>query len=158
MDKIFVKIAEMKTGKSPNIIVTMGLGSCVAVSFYDRDSKFGGLLHFLLPENPTNDSNFFKYGDSGISEMIKCFKNNGSLLQNIEAKIVGGSIMFTQLLKSTENAVGPRNVKIAKEILEKHKIRVVSEDTGGDYGRSIEFYLETGEVKVSSYKTGIKII
>ncbi len=158
MDKIFVKIAEMKAGKAPSVIITMGLGSCVAVSLYDRANKFGGLLHFLLPENPSNDSNYFKYGDSGIKEMIKYFRNNGSKLENIEAKIVGGSIMFTQLLKSTENAVGPRNVKIAKEILEKHNIRIVSEDTGGDYGRSVEFYLETGELKVSSYKTGIKII
>jgi len=158
MDKIFVKIAEMKTGKAPSVIITMGLGSCVAVTFYDRKNKTGGLLHFLLPENPTNDSSYFKYGDTGIKEMIRIFRNNGSRIEDIEAKIVGGSVMFTQLLKNTDNAVGPRNVKIAKEILEKSGIRIVGEDTGGDYGRSVEFYLETGELKVSSYKTGIKII
>lgn len=158
MDKIFVKIAEMKISNSPNVIITMGLGSCVAVSLYDKTSKIGGLLHFLLPENPSNDSNLFKYGDSGINEMIKHLKKNGTQLENLEAKIVGGSIMFSQLLKSTENAVGPRNVKIAKEILEKYGIKIVREDTGGDYGRSVEFYLETGELKVSSYKTGIKLI
>ncbi len=158
MNKILVKIAELKVEKAPNVIVTMGLGSCVAVTFYDKVNKIGGLLHFLLPENPSNDSNYFKYGDTGIREMIKYFKNIGTRLEDIDAKIIGGSIMFSQLLKSTDNAVGPRNVKIAKEILERNKIRIVGEDTGGDYGRSVEFYLETGEIKISSYRTGIKII
>ena len=149
MKKLFVKIGEMKFGMAPEILVTMGLGSCVGVAIYDERKKMGALLHFLLPENTKGDSNVFKFGDTGIRETIKVLESRGSVRGMLKAKIVGGALMFAQLLK---------NIEIARKVLEEEGVKLVGEDTGGDYGRSMEFYLDTGDVKVSSYKMGEKTI
>ena len=158
MKKLFVKIGEMKFGRSPDVLATMGLGSCVGVAIYDERKKVGALLHFLLPENVRGDSNLFKFGDTGIRETIRVLEGIGANRGILKAKIVGGALMFAQLLKNPENAIGKRNIEMAKKVLKEEGIKLVSDDTGGDYGRSMEFYLDSGEVKVSSYKMGEKVI
>ena len=158
MKKIFVKIGEMKYGEAPDILVTMGLGSCVGVALYDTRKKRGALLHFLLPEKTRDDDNPFKYGNTGIRETLKFLEDRGSIKSDLEAKIVGGSVMFAQLLKNPDSAIGKRNIEIARKILKQEGVSITGEDVGGDYGRSMEFNLESGEVRVTSYKAGEKVI
>jgi len=158
MKRIFVKIGEMKYGETPDILITMGLGSCVGVAIYDARKKRGALLHFLLPEKNRDDDNPFKYGNTGIRETLKFLVNRGSIKSDLEAKIVGGSVMFAQLLKNSDSAIGKRNIEIARQTLEQEGVSITGEDVGGDYGRSMEFNLESGEVRVTSYKAGEKVI
>jgi len=157
--KKIVRIADMAVGKAPEVISTYGLGSCVAVILYDPDKKQGGVLHFVLPERMRkNTENPLRYGEDGVRILIREMERMGSKKGNLRAKIVGGSTMFASFIKNPEEAIGKRNVRKAREILEKEGIRIVAEDTGGDYGRSLDFYLNDGRVVVKSYARGEKVI
>ena len=44
--------------------------------------------------------------------------------------------------------VGARNVEAVKAVLKKEGIRLLAEDTGLNYGRTIEFYSENGQLLI----------
>ena len=47
-------------------------------------------------------------------------------------------------------AVGQRNVEAVKKVLAELKIRILAEDTGLNFGRTVEFYPETGDYIIKS--------
>ena len=49
-----VGIADYKIIKSPDQIMTVGLGSCCGVVIYDEINKIAGLVHILLSEAKTD--------------------------------------------------------------------------------------------------------
>ncbi len=52
MSKVIkVGMADLNICKSPDIITTIGLGSCIGLTFYDPVSKIGGLVHYMLPDS-----------------------------------------------------------------------------------------------------------
>ena len=48
---IKVGMADYKTGKSPDSLITYGLGSCIGIALFDSISKVGGLSHIMLPDS-----------------------------------------------------------------------------------------------------------
>jgi chemotaxis protein CheD len=40
--------------------------------------------------------------------------------------------------------IGAKNIRVTKEILEQHRIRLIAEDVGGSHGRRITFNLASG--------------
>ena len=96
MGVIYVGIAEMKVAKSPHILTTLGLGSCVGVTIFDPQLQVGGLIHVLLPtRNGDPTENIAKYADSGIPELINQLISMGSRRSSLIAKIAGGANMFS---------------------------------------------------------------
>ena len=55
-------------------------------------------------------------------------------------------------------AVGARNAEATKDWLKKYGIPVISEDTGGNKGRSVEFNLVTFMLTVKTLGMGTKEI
>ena len=155
--KIRVRIAEIAVGISPDVLSTYGLGSCVAVMLYDPVARVGGMDHFLLPKKPSNKEgdNPAKFCDTGIALLIEKLLQMGAEKKRLEAKLVGGSNMFPTL---TNESIGDKNVKAAVGFLKEYAIKIVGTDTGGNWGRSVDFYLSNGKVVVSSYKMGAKEI
>ena len=49
MSEIIVRVADMRVGNADDVLVTIGLGSCVAIVLYDAAAQVGGLAHVLLP-------------------------------------------------------------------------------------------------------------
>ncbi|NUO96137.1 MAG: chemotaxis protein CheD, partial [Gemmatimonadaceae bacterium] len=41
--EIRVKVADYAVARGPQVIATIGLGSCVAIALYDRDTQIGAL-------------------------------------------------------------------------------------------------------------------
>ncbi len=160
-NELAVKIAEYKIAKSPAIITTHGLGSCLAITIYDAELKIGGLAHVMLPEPDLvrNQGNPAKFVSTAIKELITAMENIGSPRNRMVCKLVGGANMFSKLLnaaKTSYSNIGQRNVEQAKMELKKYKIPIVAEDTGADYGRSVEFLTSSGTVIVHSFKAGLK--
>ena len=52
---IKVGMADYKVGRGPDKLLTLGLGSCIGVTLYDKRKKQGGMAHIMLPKNPTPD-------------------------------------------------------------------------------------------------------
>ncbi len=146
---ITVPIADYKVSKSPDILRTI-LGSCVGICLYDPENKIGGLAHIMLPENNDTSSNPKKYADSAIALMIDELRNNGANIEHLVAKIAGGASMFKMPENSFIGSIGINNVQKVKEVLNHYHITVLGEDVYGDYGRTVDFFLETGKLKIKS--------
>jgi chemotaxis protein CheD len=51
--------------------------------------------------------------------------------------------------------IGERNVVAVKKVLAANKIRIIAEDTGLNYGRTVFFDVSTGTMQVKSVTKGI---
>jgi chemotaxis protein CheD len=152
METTCVNIAEYFIAKSPSIIETRSLGSCVGIVLYDITSKIGGLAHVMLPDSKkvSFGGKPGKYADIAIDTMLKKMIEIGANKNNIVAKIAGGACMFTGPSVSDFMNIGLRNVTAIKSILKELKIPLIAEDTGGTYGRTIEFHMDIGKLIIKS--------
>ncbi|MFW5971998.1 MAG: chemotaxis protein CheD [Bacillota bacterium] len=153
-EPVRVRMAEYYVGKSPEVIITIGLGSCIGIALYDNITKIGGLIHIMLPKNkkglkPT------KYADTGIPYLINKMLKTGAMKNNITAKIAGGASMFSSA-GDLNIQVGQRNIEAVFESLKENSIEIVGEDLGEDYGRTMIFDTVDGNVLIRSYKKGEK--
>ena len=151
---IIVKVgmADLNVCKSPDGITTLGLGSCVGVCIRDPIAKVGGMVHAMLPDSTQieNNSNRAKFADTGIEDLVKKLVAMGVNKARFEAKIAGGAQMFAFQNKSDMVRVGERNVEASKKKLRELGIPLIAQDTGLNYGRTIVFYPETGELLIRS--------
>lgn len=157
---IKVGMADLNICKSPDIITTLGLGSCIGIAVYDPSSKVGGLAHIMLPDSTKikNNSNIAKFADSGIEELIRRVTDAGASKTRLVAKIAGGAKMFAVSGLSDVGNIGARNAEASKAKLKELGIPLLAEDTGLNYGRTVELHCETGEFYVKSVGKPIKII
>ncbi len=146
---INVGIADLQVGGEGDVLRTI-LGSCVGICLYDPVAKIGGLSHIMLPTYKTGSSSKKKYADTAIPMMLNEMLARGAEHKRIIAKIIGGSQMFNLSSNSIMSEIGRSNVDKSREILISMKFDIVSEDTGGNYGRTIDFYLNDGSIKVKS--------
>lgn len=154
---IKVGIAQMDVVKAPNTIRTSGLGSCVGVILFDESKKMAGLIHVMLPDSSLgrNESlNVAKYADTGIKAMIEMLHLEGVQKFKLKAKIAGGAQMFQFTSDQASMRIGPRNVEAVKNELKRNGIPLISEDTGGNSGRTIEFDPSTGILHIRTVNRG----
>ena len=160
MATIKVGMADLNVCKAPDMITTLGLGSCIGIAVYDPVTKVGGLAHIMLPDSTQmrNNSNIAKFADTGIEELIKRVTAAGANKRRLVAKIAGGAKMFQVSGVSNVGNIGERNALAAKAKLRELKIRLVAEDTGLNYGRTVELHCETGEFYIKAIGKPLKII
>lgn len=157
---IKVGMADLNIAKSPDVLTTLGLGSCVGITLYDPVVKIGGLAHIMLPDSTQikNNSNIAKFADTGIDKLIKDLIANGAKSNRLVAKIAGGAHMFEFKNMSDMMRIGTRNIMAVIEILEAYHIPILGNDTGSNYGRTIELHTSTGILVVKTIGHGIKEI
>ena len=159
-DLIRVGMADYKVGRAPSTIISYGLGSCIGISLYDPQTKAGGLLHIMLTDStqarPTD--NPAKFADTGLPLMLRDVLELGASRSRLVAKIAGGAQMFAFANATDIMRVGARNAEAAKKILKELNIRLLSEDTGGNYGRTVQIDLNDGVYKVKTIDKGEKEI
>ncbi len=127
----------------PTTISTV-LGSSVAVSLYDRSLKAGGMNHFLFPYVNAREKTTAQYGNVAVLTLIRMMTAYGSKLSNLEAQVFGGA--FND--QYSKRDIGKDNLKTARHILSGKKIKIVSEDVGGELGRKIVFNTATYEIGI----------
>ena len=158
---IKVGMADLKVVSSPDGLITMGLGSCVAVALRDPVTKIGGMVHVMLPDSTALrgvHNNPAKFADTGIAELIRQMEAMGARKTRLTAKLAGGATMFTVSSKSDWGMIGDRNVDACKKILKELRIPVIAESTRENYGRTVTFYPETGEYHVKAVVRALTII
>lgn len=158
-DAVNVGIADMQIVNSPKGLISYALGSCVGICIIDKAKQVAGMAHIMLPYSNTDTNvNLFKYADTGIVEMIKRMESMGCLKSRMTAKIAGGAKMFEIKGNSTIGNIGERNVIAVKEVLGKLNIKIMAQDVGENYGRTIIFDSATGTLTIKSFAKNIKII
>ncbi|MCI5741954.1 MAG: chemotaxis protein CheD [Lachnospiraceae bacterium] len=160
MGMIKVGMADLNIGKSPDVITTIGLGSCIGIAVYDSVTKIGGLAHIMLPDSTRmkNNSNVAKFADTGIEELIKKMTEAGASKTRMVAKIAGGARMFEVSGLSDVGNIGAKNAEASKKKLKELGIRLIAEDTGLNYGRTVELNCANGDFLIKSVGKENKII
>lgn len=142
-----VKIAGLNVIKNEGKLLTT-LGSCVGICLYDQKNKIAGMSHIMLPEMLGEDKNPNKYADKAIPNLINMMKKSGANKKNIVAKISGGAVMFNLPQLKYLSKIGENNIIAVKKILKELGIRIISEDTGGSFGRNVYFDAQNGEIEI----------
>ena len=91
----------------------------------------------------------YKYVSSSSEYILEQFKVRGIRLRETEVKLFGGA----SVIKTTrsEKKVGKKNIEAAYEIINKYRLKLVAEDTGGNKGRTLFLKSDTGEVGVYTH-------
>lgn len=153
--EIVVNIADFAITSGDAVLVTSGLGSCVAVALHDPSARIAGLAHILLPTTGFGPPSIHpaKYADTGVPMLAEEMRRLGASPARLVARLAGGARMFTALLSSGIN-MGQRNIDATRKALYKLGIPVVGEDVGGEYGRSVRVVAATGAMTVRSLVGG----
>lgn len=160
-DVIKVGMADLKTCKAPDGVTTLGLGSCVGIALQDPVLKIGGLVHIMLPDSKAiraNSTSVAKFADTGIVELVRQLEKMGATRERLVAKIAGGATMFLVQGRDGAMKIGERNVEATIKKLAELNIKLLAQDTGENYGRTVTFFPETGEFHIRSVGKNLKII
>jgi len=151
-ENYFLKPGYIYLSVQPAIISTV-LGSSVSVCLYDRKRRVGGMNHFKLPSIADPKKSTAEYGTIATLTLIRMMIEDGSKRKHIEAQIFGGAY----LPDVSEIDVGTDNVLVARKVLAREHLQVVSEDVGGRKGRKIVFDTSKNEIaiiKVEKIRSG----
>lgn len=137
------------------------LGSCVALTIYSPERKIGGIFHALLPEH-RNKARMIKnsppvspdpdYVDYSFYYVKNRFSDLGIDIYRTRLMLFGGGDVLQSLASSGSGTVGKKNIEIIKSILEKERLTISAEDTGGTKARKIIFHPGSGKTSVEYIK------
>jgi chemotaxis protein CheD len=158
--QIVVRVADLQVGTEDAILVTVGLGSCIAILLHDPSAHVGGLAHVLLPSPALSrrDANPAKFPQSAVPRLLELMAREGASPRRITARLAGGASMFAALAPPGTIQMGERNVVASRQALNELGIPLVAESVGGDYGRTVRLFVGTGRVEVSSVAHGCTTI
>ena len=125
-------------------VISGVLGSCVSVCIYDRKRRIGGMNHFQLPFTKEKHLATARYGNVATVTLVQMMTDYGSKPRHLEAQIIGGAYYP----KISGKNIGRENIQVARKLLARKRIRIVSEDVGGEKGRKVVFNTHTNEVAV----------
>jgi chemotaxis protein CheD len=158
---IVVRVAELEVAGRGSVLVTIGLGSCVAIALHDPVVGVGGLAHVLLPSpslSRRDDAGPGRFPQTAVPVLVERMAALGASPRRLTARIVGGAAMFTNLMPVGTIQMGERNAVASRQALLAHGIAVVGEDLGGDYGRTVRLDAGTGRLDISSLRHGARTL
>jgi chemotaxis protein CheD len=143
------------SAQSGAIIKTYALGSCVALMILDRKTRCVGMAHVVLPDSETSPEKAKKllgyFADTAIPELLNAMrKAAGGILSaqcDLIVKMCGGANVVDK--EGTFN-IGKRNALAIKKHLWKYGLAPRSDDTGGNFSRTVTLYQINGVVEISS--------
>jgi chemotaxis protein CheD len=126
-------------------LISAVLGSCVAVCLWDRAKQYGGMNHFLYPATRSPGESTAKYGNIATRMLIRLFLHSGSRKEHLEAQIFGGSNRGNE---REAIDIGRQNVEVARQMLTRSGIALLSQDVGGTKGRKLVYNTLTNEMVI----------
>jgi chemotaxis protein CheD len=123
-------------------MMTIGLGSCIGLTIYDRDLRIGAMVHIMLPESSGRPDRPGKYADTAVPLLLGKLADRGSQRSSLVVKMAGGACMFEYFGNNLN--IGERNATKVRAVLKENNLRLVAEDIGGKAGRTVAFYPEEG--------------
>ena len=156
-ERVKVGIAEYEVTTEDATLTTSGLGSCLGVALYDPEAGVAGLVHVMLPSaDGVEDPNVAKYADTGIETLLLEMERVGADRDRVRAKVAGGSDMLD--FSENGSGIGVRNMQQVEATLEEFGVPLVSQDVGGDHGRSLRLDGASGDLTVKSANDGRKTL
>ena len=160
MKEIIVKVADWAAERGDRVLVTLGLGSCVAIMLHDAEHGAGAMAHILLPSRSLahDATNPAKFPETAVPLLVERLQALGAEPRRLVAKLAGGASMFSQLMTPGTIQMGERNIVAARNALRAASIPIVREAVGGERGRSVRFCVKDGRVEIRSVGADAEII
>ncbi len=137
-----------------NMVLVTVLGSCVAACIRDRQTGIGGMNHFMLPDNKSDNGNPVglagRYGTYAMELMINQMLKSGARRANLEAKVFGGGNVLRGF---TVANVGERNAEFVLNYLKTEKISLAAQDLLDIYPRKVYYFPATGRTLVKKLRS-----
>jgi len=158
--EIIVKVADLRAGAGQDILMTIGLGSCVAIMLHDPVARVGGMAHVLLPSPALSrkDGNLAKFPQTAVPRLLELMAASGASTRRMTGRLVGGASMFSGLGAPGTIQMGERNVVASRQALHQAGIAIVGEATGGDFGRTVRLWVADGRLEISSVAHGTQTL
>jgi chemotaxis protein CheD len=158
IEAIAVGLGELKSGTRPEqVLVCYGLGSCIGLALYDAVAHVGVMVHVVLPDSSLARGQLLqpgKFGDTAIPAAIAEAVKLGAVRSRLVARIAGGARMLNVVGTGSKLDIGARNCEAVRASLEEHGLRLTADDTGGTYGRTLQLFVGTGRLLVSTVGRG----
>jgi chemotaxis protein CheD len=138
----FVHTGEVMSSTTGTVYSTV-LGSCVSVCVWDDKSGAGGINHFLLPDQVSNGLSSPRFGNVAMRTLLDQLNKAGVPMTSLRAKLFGGASVLSGG-EPLPDALGARNVELARVLLGLAGIPIVAEDVGGSHGRKLIFRTTDG--------------
>lgn len=153
---VVVKVADLNLVTGDGELVTLGLGSCVAICLHDPVAKVAGMAHVLLPNKHLSRSaeNPAKFPQSAIPLLLEKMQALGADKSRVTARLVGGASMFGNLSPSGAVQMGERNIVASRQVLKEQGVKITAEATGGTIGRSIRMQANDGSLWIRTMAHG----
>jgi chemotaxis protein CheD len=133
------------------VLVTHGLGSCVAVMLWDQVVRVGGMLHFQLPSAALAPERALQspgtFADTGIPLLFERMYMLGAKKKDIIVKVAGGGSFHGD---TDTFDIGRRNYTMMRKIFWKNQVLIAAEDIGGNRSRTARLFVDTGQVTIQS--------
>ncbi len=158
--EIIVRVADLGVGGAGDRLITVGLGSCIAIVLHDGSACVGGLAHVLLPSPGLSrpDGNPAKSPQTAVPRLLELMARLGASPRRVTARLAGGASMFAALSPPGTIQMGERNVVASRQVLHSHGIPLIGEAVGGDYGRTISLDVSNGTLEVRSVIHGVRTL
>jgi chemotaxis protein CheD len=142
-----VRIGELAISDTPgDVLVSLGLGSCIGLAVVDKRAGVAGLAHIVLPATtgtPKAEA-MNKFADHAVPALVDGMVERGASRVFMQASLVGGASMFA----AVGGEVGRRNAEAVRELVGRRRVPVVAEAVGGSRGRTVKVDVASGTVSV----------
>jgi chemotaxis protein CheD len=149
---IVVGLGEVQISRDPAAVLTcLGLGSCIGLSAYDPVSRVAGMAHIVLPASDgKNGPLASRYADVAVPALLEELRKLGALSLRLVVKLAGGAQMSKSPGHQATFQIGERNYTAVQGVLSQHRIAVAKVDVGGNRGRTMRLYVESGRATVTT--------
>lgn len=138
------------TDDSSEMVVTV-LGSCVAACIRDPLTGIGGMNHFMLPQGENGSwggaTSSMRFGNHAMEVLINRVMSLGCPRTRLEIKVFGAANVIGGMGLRTNRTVGERNAAFVRHYLENENLAIAAMDLGGERGRRIIYFPDSGRVK-----------
>lgn len=153
---IHLKSGEIHFSDHPELVVTV-LGSCISIIMHYARFKLTAVSHSLLPRRcgSRDQEHPRRYIDTTFREMYDWFIQHGVKPHEVEVKVFGGSDVLQKskaFVESLNKTVGAENIEAVLELILSEGLTISAIDVGGESGRKLFVYTETGEVRLKKIK------
>ncbi|MCP4407165.1 MAG: chemoreceptor glutamine deamidase CheD [Gammaproteobacteria bacterium] len=138
-------------------MITTVLGSCVSACIRDPAFGIGGMNHFMLPMSKNDCAECWsgtmvnaatRYGNFAMEHLINEILKQGARRDHLEIKVFGGGKVL-----ATATDVGSRNIEFVMDYLHTEGFSVMAKDVGDIYPRKVNYYPQTGRVRMKKLKS-----
>jgi chemotaxis protein CheD len=147
--EVMVRMGELAVSRTAgDVLVSIGLGSCIGLCLIDRRRQAAGLAHVMLPTGGPGEMPG-KFAPTAVPELVRELEALGAVRSALEAVLVGGAQMFSFGNGGAGRLdVGARNNQATREALSAARIPVIADATGGSTGRTVRLFVEEPRVTV----------